>query len=488
MFLSIVILFMMLGYLFVSHKEELKEECPVILRGFHKAAVRLSGSSFFRKIFSKTVCEDMKQLCVEINREAAQKAYYVKKIRTFFLVITVGSLLVFLTGISNLSQESVLKGNKILRNDYGEDEIQIELEAQGQTIKKKFTYEIEERKYSKEDTECLFVEMETPLAEKIKGKNSNLNEVRTDLDLVTSLKDYPVKISWESGNYKLLGGNGEVNNELLEETGLGETVTLTAILTYEDYQKEIPFYVTILPLQYTEEELFLKHIMEAIQKADLEQSLAQEFYLPENIGEPVSFREVRKDDSNILLAIVLLCGVMMFFLSDKDLHKQVEIRKRKLELEYPEFVSRLSLLVSSGATVKGAFQKLIENYENDMEVSRKKEEKKKKEKIVYEELKVTMHEIENGIFEETAYDNFGKRCKLGLYIKLAALLNQNMKKGTRDIVGILEKEATDAFEIRKSNAKKLGEEAGTKLLLPMMLMLGIVMVLIMVPAFFSYQI
>ena len=49
----------------------------------------------------------------------------------------------------------------------------------------------------------------------------------------------------------------------------------------------------------------------------------------------------------------------------------------------------------------------------------------------------------------------------------------------------LEKEACEAFEQRKAYAKKLGEEASTKMLMPMMIMLAIVMAVIMVPAAFS---
>ena len=48
-------------------------------------------------------------------------------------------------------------------------------------------------------------------------------------------------------------------------------------------------------------------------------------------------------------------------------------------------------------------------------------------------------------------------------------------------------EAADAFEERKNLAKKYGEEAGTKLLLPMMIMFGIVVAVIMVPAMMSMQ-
>ena len=46
--------------------------------------------------------------------------------------------------------------------------------------------------------------------------------------------------------------------------------------------------------------------------------------------------------------------------------------------------------------------------------------------------------------------------------------------------------ATEAFIERKALARKAGEEAGTKLLLPMGLMLCVVMVVIIVPAFMSF--
>ena len=51
----------------------------------------------------------------------------------------------------------------------------------------------------------------------------------------------------------------------------------------------------------------------------------------------------------------------------------------------------------------------------------------------------------------------------------------------------IEQEVSDAFEERKNLAKKSGEEAGTKMLFPMMMMFGIIIVIIMVPAFLSLQ-
>ena len=46
-------------------------------------------------------------------------------------------------------------------------------------------------------------------------------------------------------------------------------------------------------------------------------------------------------------------------------------------------------------------------------------------------------------------------------------MSQNLRKGTRGLTELLEREAEDAFEQRKNLAKKAGEEAGTKLMIPL---------------------
>ena len=106
---------------------------------------------------------------------------------------------------------------------------------------------------------------------------------------------------------------------------------------------------------------------------------------------------------------------------------------------------------------------------------------------VYDEMILTYREIESGMGEARAYERFGERCGLRQYRKFSNLLAQNLKKGTRGLSALLEEEAENAFEERKSQARKYGEEAGTKLLLPMMLMFGIVVVIIIVPAIISFQ-
>lgn len=61
-----------------------------------------------------------------------------------------------------------------------------------------------------------------------------------------------------------------------------------------------------------------------------------------------------------------------------------------------------------------------------------------------------------------------------------------MKNGSGNLRQKLEEEMENAFEERKAAARKIGEEAGTKLLIPLFMMLLIVMVMVSVPAFLAF--
>ena len=98
---------------------------------------------------------------------------------------------------------------------------------------------------------------------------------------------------------------------------------------------------------------------------------------------------------------------------------------------------------------------------------------------------VTRYQIENGMTELKAYELFGRRIGLLPYMKFSTLLTQNLRKGTSDMLRILEYEAIDIMNEKKENAKILGEEASTKLLLPMMFMMLEVFAIIIFAAFQS---
>ena len=171
-----------------------------------------------------------------------------------------------------------------------------------------------------------------------------------------------------------------------------------------------------------------------------------------------------------------MTAVAVFLFLDRDLHERLEKRKKILRREYPEIVHKLVLFVGAGLTIRGALQKIAGDYEaRRMEGGRASP--------AYEELLYTCRELRSGISEGLAYEHFGKRAGLQEYIRLSALLAQNLKRGNSTLLERLREEAEKSGQERLQESKKMGEEAGTKLLVPMVLMLAVVMAVIMIPAF-----
>ena len=148
-------------------------------------------------------------------------------------------------------------------------------------------------------------------------------------------------------------------------------------------------------------------------------------------------------------------------------------------MDYPELVSRFTVLLQAGISVRNIWERIVKEYE-------KRTVQGEPTRYVYEEMRFTWKQLENGRYESRAYGEFGKRCGLHAYMKFGALLEQNLKQGTTKLAIRLKEESESAFEERKNLARRLGEEAETKLMLPMFLMLFVVLAAVMTPAFLSF--
>ena len=103
-------------------------------------------------------------------------------------------------------------------------------------------------------------------------------------------------------------------------------------------------------------------------------------------------------------------------------------------------------------------------------------------KSLTEEIRLTLWEVGNGKTEREAYENFGKRIGGTQYSKFVSVINQSLKLGSGQLLSRLEAESEAAMFERRNKAKVMGEVADTKLLMPMMLQLVLIMLIIMVPA------
>lgn len=179
--------------------------------------------------------------------------------------------------------------------------------------------------------------------------------------------------------------------------------------------------------------------------------------------------------------LTLLSVVLLYTAKDRELRQKIKEREQQMCRDYPRIVSKLTLLMGAGATIRTAWDLVVSDYQ------RGREEGRETLRYAYEEMVYTSREMQNGMAEAQAYENFGIRCRIPSYLKLSALLEQNLKKGNKGLTELLHAEVEEAFAERKELARCRGEEASTKLLAPMILMLIVVMLLILVPAGISMQ-
>ena len=431
----------------------------------------------WRKDLSRRQLEDkLKTLQPTMPVPAQVKEYYQSRYSTVLMVLFAGVLICLAAWGSAHSSSLLMEGNYIWRNTYGQGDALIELAAQVEGEEEEiFQYVVEERKYTREEAEALYGAAVEILPEVIRGQNISLEDVRYDLDLVTRIEGYPFELSWESNSYALINTDGAVDNTELEE---GVVVMLTAHFRYGQQAWDHQMYVQVNPVIYTYREALRNRIEELLHAQQEGTESEETMVLPESVdSKPIVWREIVEDSSGYLLLLIILAAGFLYWGSGRELDRQLEQRKKELMLDYPEIVNKLTLYMGAGMTIRNAFIKMGEDY---------KKYRKKRRRYVYEEILIMCHELQSGKAESEAYDHFGKRCQVSVYMKLGTLLSQNIRKGSNDLLYMLRQEADGAFAHRKNVAKKLGEEAGTKLLLPMMMMLCIVMVIIMIPAYFSF--
>ncbi len=202
------------------------------------------------------------------------------------------------------------------------------------------------------------------------------------------------------------------------------------------------------------------------------------YYLPTKLdGKKIVWTRPGDTAGTLLAGLGFLAAAVLMGAQTREEQKKLQKRREELLLDYPALVMKFTLLVQAGMTARRAFQKIGEDYLR---------RKKLRTRCAYEEIVTACREMESGVSELDAYRRFGERCSQVQYKIFSTLLIQNLQKGSRQLSDMLERESLAAWEERKRKARVLGEAAATKLLFPMVLMLLVVMVIIMIPAFLSF--
>lgn len=157
-----------------------------------------------------------------------------------------------------------------------------------------------------------------------------------------------------------------------------------------------------------------------------------------------------------------------------------EKRKEALARDYSQMVTLLSLYMSAGLTLRSSWEHLVRQYQEDRAQG-------SGEKVVYEEMLITWRELKGGLYEDRAYGAFGRRCGLPEYLRLGGMLETYVQQGNRELLLLLEQEAAASLTQALQTVRKKGEQTGTRLLLPLLLLFAVTLLMVMVPAMLSMQ-
>ena len=340
--------------------------------------------------------------------------------------------------------------------------------------------QISPRQYKPEEARALYQQILEELPGRILGENASLSQVEHDLELIREIPEYGVSLKWESSRPEFVDSYGRVNRQ-----GMGEEkeevwlrVELTDSHTSETYQLQ----AWVLPETTTPQENALLQLKERLKEEDYAQRYSPVLKLPEELeGKALAYRSLQEPVFASIAFLGVAAALMLVVKERSDREREIKERKNQLLLDYPELLSKMMIFLGAGMTARNAWEQMTEDY------LRLRKLGKREKRWVYEEMYEACGQMKRGIPESQAYLEFGRRCGLPCYTKFAGFLEQSRKNGAKNLREHLRLEMEEAYEQRKHEAKRLGEEASTKLLLPLFLMLGVVMVMVAVPAMLEFM-
>ncbi|MBR5355801.1 MAG: hypothetical protein IK121_02650 [Lachnospiraceae bacterium] len=380
------------------------------------------------------------------------------------LIFITGIIMYVISGEASVEIEDIIQ-----RNEPNEESSKYVLEADvdGLVIED-IEFSVNQRDYTKEECEELFENNKERIIKEMLGENKELTNITEDINLYEKIKGLPFDFSFTFDDYTIVSETGEI---LTTE----ESVLKVSILAqYKDFNDSLIVKVLVKPgpgvmMRAYKNELMAK-LRDSLNVAD------SEVYLPKEIdGKAVGYRVPEKKRNPIYLFGAMVASVSCILGQKKDEKKANEKRKKEIMKEYPALLQKMSLYQATGMTIRNVWNAI---YLEGLK-------KKGKKSPLYAEMGVSINELQSGISEPLVYRHFGERVKTTEMVRFTALLSQNLRKGSSSLKKLLEEESERAFVYKKQTAIKEGEEAGTKLLFPMMFLLIDILIIIMVPAFWT---
>lgn len=357
------------------------------------------------------------------------------------------------------------------RNPYGEGSYEETLLAKTKGKTQEITVYVEEESYTEREAVDYIDKAKKELDKWLKKVKKE-----SDFQFPKALEGNPVQISWSTGNPDVLSWDGMLGENISEE---GECVEIVASISLGEVTEIWKEKIRVYPPKLNEKEKIQREVQKEAEL--LSENPSGPLYLPKTLdGEEIHYKKTGRGKGGLICLWSVVLGLGIYPLQKEKEKRQKELVRKEMQRDYPDIVQKLVLFLRAGFTIRKAMEKIADGY------LRSREKYHTKERGAYEEIVRTCREMQGGIYEAEAYERFGTRCGISQYKILSVLLVQNLKKGNKNLLELLEREEAVTEDERKRSAKVRGEEASTKLLFPMVLQLIVVLMILIIPAFFSF--
>ena len=182
------------------------------------------------------------------------------------------------------------------------------------------------------------------------------------------------------------------------------------------------------------------------------------------------FAVIAGEPAFVLIAILLAVILIVYLEYDKN--SKLEKRHAVILREFPHVVSQMALLVNAGMPIREAIEAVAE----------------KGQGTLYQELRVLVSDMQNGVPDYEAFSSFSERCGVDSVRKFSSLIIQNIRKAGSELAAILMELSGEVWRQRVSLVKEEGEKASAKLLIPILIIFIGILIMVVVPMFMNMSI
>lgn len=394
-----------------------------------------------------------------------------KKDRKKLLVVFV--TLFLLAVCKDIWDKKLMDGNTLERKENPQETDAVSLQFQIEDIEDVYDYllEIEPMRATENQAKEFFLEAKEEIdATFYTGGDTFCTE--------DSYADGYVMAEWKISPSGYVDTEDQLRWEKIPEEGI--LFQVEANLSCGFYEEVYAFPIQVEPKAVSEIEKIRNQIEDDISEQMNAEGVG-EIQLPQSVnGKEIRWKEKREYLSGKILLLELIVVVLLCVLQKKEEEDCKKERLKKLEYEYPNVVHQLCVLLGAGMTVRQAWMRIAKQYQ----------EKRKKgvvqENVLYEAVVHMANRLAEGEMERVAYDKFVEEVNVPCFRRLMRSIVVHLEKGGMGMYQFLESEEKRAYELRILQAKKLGEEASTKMLVPLMIQMVLIMAVVLAPAMIGF--